>query len=90
MIDKVSEKKLIVQHLKGLRLEPGKPRGFNEAVIAAGGIKVDEIDPATMESRVVPGLYITGEVLDIDGDTGGYNLQAAFSMGYLVGKGISG
>jgi len=66
-----------------------KVGGFNMAMVTAGGISLDEVNAKTMESKLVPGLYFAGEVLDIDGDTGGYNLQAAFSMGYLVGKGIS-
>lgn len=66
-----------------------KVGGFNMAMVTAGGVNLEEVNPKTMESKLVPGLYFAGEVLDIDGDTGGYNLQAAFSMGYLVGKGIS-
>ena len=66
-----------------------KVGGFNMAMVTAGGVSLDEVNPKTMESKFVPGLYFAGEVLDIDGDTGGYNLQAAFSMGHLVGKGIS-
>lgn len=79
------EKKKLVSTLKALSLEPGKPRGFNEAVVAAGGVDVDEINPSTMESRLVPGLFITGELLDIDGDSGGYNLQFAWSTGAIAG-----
>ena len=60
--------------------------GFNTAMVTAGGVNLDEVNSKTMESKLVPGLYFAGEVLDIDGDTGGYNLQAAFSMGYVVGK----
>ncbi|MFZ4546094.1 MAG: NAD(P)/FAD-dependent oxidoreductase [Bacteroidales bacterium] len=67
-----------------------KVGGFNMAMVTAGGVNLNEVNPKTMESRLVPGLYFAGEVLDIDGDTGGYNLQAAFSMGFLVGKVISG
>jgi predicted Rossmann fold flavoprotein len=63
-----------------------KVGGFNMAMVTAGGVNLSEINPKTMESKLVPGLYFAGEVLDIDGDTGGYNLQAAFSTGYLVGK----
>lgn len=62
-----------------------KVGGFNMAMVTAGGVSLDEINPKTLESKLIPGLYFAGEVLDIDGDTGGYNLQAAFSMGYLVG-----
>jgi len=63
-----------------------KVGGFNMAMVTSGGVSLDEVNAKSMESKLVPGLYFAGEVLDIDGDTGGYNLQAAFSMGYLVGK----
>ncbi|TAL31090.1 MAG: NAD(P)/FAD-dependent oxidoreductase [Spirochaetes bacterium] len=75
----------IVRALQDVRVAPGTPRPFAEAVVAAGGVDVDEINPATMESRRVKGLYITGELLDIDGDSGGYNLQFAWSTGALAG-----
>jgi predicted flavoprotein YhiN len=61
-------------------------RPIAEAIITAGGVKVKEVNPKTMESKLVKGLFFAGEVLDIDGYTGGYNLQAAFSTGYLAGK----
>ena len=67
-----------------------KVGGFNSAMVTAGGVCLDEVYSKTMESKLVPGLYFAGEVLDIDGDTGGYNLQAAFSMGYVVGKELDG
>ncbi len=60
-------------------------RGFNEAIITKGGVSVKEIDPGTMESKLVKGLYFAGEVLDLDAVTGGYNLQIAWSTGYLAG-----
>ena len=60
-------------------------RPWEEAVVTAGGIKLKEVDPKTLESKLVSGLYFAGEVLDIQGDTGGYNLQAAFSTGYVAG-----
>ncbi|MBR7180400.1 MAG: NAD(P)/FAD-dependent oxidoreductase, partial [Kiritimatiellae bacterium] len=60
--------------LKGL-----KPRPVKEAIVTIGGVALDEVDPATMESRKIPGLYFAGEVLDIDGPTGGYNLTLAFA-----------
>lgn len=60
-------------------------RGYNEAIITKGGISVKEIDPGTMESRLVKGLYFAGEVLDLDALTGGFNLQIAWSTGYLAG-----
>ena len=66
-----------------------KVGGFNMAMVTAGGVNLEEINPKTLESKLVPGLYFAGEVLDIDGDTGGYNLQAAFSTGFLAGMQIS-
>ncbi len=66
-----------------------KVGGFNMAMATAGGVNLGEVNPKTLESKLVPGLYFAGEVLDLDGDTGGYNLQAAFSTGYLVGIGVS-
>ena len=60
-------------------------RGYNEAIITKGGVSVKEIEPGTMESKLVNGLYFAGEVLDLDAVTGGYNLQIAWSTGYLAG-----
>ena len=65
-------------------------RGFNYAEATAGGISLDEIDPATMESRVCPGLYLAGEVLDVDGRLGGFNFQWAWASGYVAGRGVAG
>lgn len=70
---------------KGLELRPGAPRPFGEAVVAAGGVSTEEVSPVTLESKLVKGLYITGELLDIDGDSGGFNLQFAWSTGALAG-----
>lgn len=63
-------------------------RGFEEAIITRGGIHVKEVDPSTMESKKINGLYFAGEMLDIDALTGGFNLQAAWSTGYLAGDSI--
>ena len=71
--------------LKGLTLHITGTRGFNEAVITQGGVNVKEIDPSTMESRIVKHLYFAGEVLDVDAMTGGFNLQIAWSTGTLAG-----
>jgi len=71
--------------LKELKFHITGPVGFNEAVITVGGVSVDEIKPGSMESKLVPGLYLAGELLDVDGYTGGFNLQIAFSTGYLAG-----
>jgi len=64
------------------------PGGFSVAMVTRGGIALDGVNLKTMESKIIPNLYFAGEVLDIDGDTGGYNLQAAFSTGFLAGKSI--
>ena len=61
-------------------------RDFAEAIITKGGVKVKEIQPSTMESKKVKGLFFAGEVLDLDALTGGYNLQIAWSTGYLAGQ----
>jgi predicted Rossmann fold flavoprotein len=72
--------------LKDFRLEVTGHRPFREAIITAGGVDTREVDPRTMASRLVEGLYFAGEVLDVDADTGGYNLQAAFSTGWVAGR----
>ena len=70
--------------LKGLTLEITGKRPIQEAVVTSGGVSTKEIDPSTMESKKVSGLYFAGEVIDVDAYTGGYNLQIAFSTGYLA------
>jgi len=72
--------------LRDFRLTIVGHRPIAEAIVTAGGVSTREIDPRTMESRLVRGLYFCGEVLDINADTGGYNLQAAFSTGYVAGQ----
>ena len=72
--------------LKDFRLDISGYRDFDEAIVTAGGVSLKEIEPKTMESKHVRGLFIVGELLDIQGDTGGYNLQAAFSTGWLAGS----
>ena len=61
-------------------------RPIDEAIITSGGIKVSEINPSTLESKLVKGLYFAGEVIDVDAYTGGFNLQIAWSTGYLAGQ----
>lgn len=77
-----------VDIFKQLRAIPGKPRSFSDAMVASGGISTDEISPSTMESQIQPGLYITGELLDITGTSGGYNLQFAWSTGAIAGMSV--
>jgi hypothetical protein len=60
--------------------------GFRKAEVTAGGVSLDEVDSRTLQSKLVPGLYFAGEVLDLDGPIGGYNFQAAFSTGWLAGE----
>jgi predicted flavoprotein YhiN len=62
--------------------------GYNEAVVTKGGVAVDQVNPKTMESKLVSGLYFAGEVLDLDAFTGGFNLQIAWSTGYAAGSHI--
>jgi len=79
----------LVQWLKDFRIAISGYRSFDEAIITAGGVSLKEVDPLTMESKIVGGLYLAGELLDLQADTGGYNLQAAFSMGWLAGSSVS-
>jgi predicted flavoprotein YhiN len=60
--------------------------GFKKAEVTAGGISLDEVDSRSMESKLAPGLFFAGEVLDLDGPIGGYNFQSAFSTGFLAGQ----
>ncbi len=80
------ERKTLLHWLKDLRLEVSGYRSFKEAIVTAGGVMLKEVNPRTMESEIIPGLYLAGEVLDLNGNTGGYNLQAAFSTGWLAGR----
>ena len=80
------ERRRLLNWLKDFRLKIRSHRSFDEAIVTAGGIDLKQVNPRTLESRLVKGLYFCGEVLDLDGDTGGYNLQAAFSTGWLAGK----
>ena len=80
------ERKRLASLLKALPLTITGTTGYNEAVVTCGGVEVDEIDPSTMESRLVKGLHFAGEVLDVDAYTGGFNLQIAFSTGYTAGE----
>lgn len=80
-----AERRRLAGVLRDLRLTVTGSRSFREAMVTAGGVDVNEVDPRTMESKLVKGLYIVGELLDVHADTGGYNLQAAFSTGYVAG-----
>jgi predicted Rossmann fold flavoprotein len=80
------ERKRLRLWLKDFRLDIKDHRAFNQAIVTAGGVDTKDVNPKTMGSRLVEGLYFAGEVLDVDADTGGYNLQAAFSTGWLAGR----
>lgn len=79
------ERQRLVHLIKDFTMTLTGLRGYNEAIITKGGVSVKEIDPGTMESKIIKGLYFAGEVLDLDAVTGGYNLQIAWSTGYLAG-----
>lgn len=78
----------LVKALTGLPLTVKEVGGYDDAMVTAGGVATDEVNPGTMESRVAPGLFFAGEVMDVDGITGGFNLQFAFSSGYSAAQGI--
>lgn len=79
------ERKQLALLLKNFEMRIKSLRPMEEAMVTSGGVCVDEINPRTMESRIVKGLFFAGEVMDVDADTGGYNLQIAFSTGYVAG-----
>ncbi len=81
-----NERRELVTLLKGLKLTVSKARPIEEAIVTAGGISVKEINPATMESKLIKGLYFAGEMIDVDAYTGGFNLTIAFSTGYTAGS----
>lgn len=83
------QRRRAVELLKALPVEITGPRPVAEAIVTSGGVKVREVDPATMESRLLPGLYFAGEVLDVDAYTGGFNLQIAWCTGYAAGRGAA-
>ena len=80
------EREKIISLLKGFHLEISGPRPLEEGMVTRGGVSLNQINPRTMESRLIKGLYFCGEMIDVDADTGGFNLQAAFSTGYLAGE----
>ena len=82
------ERMILVDLLKKLPLTVTGTRPFNEAIITQGGVSVKDINPSTMESKITKNLYFAGEVLDLDALTGGFNLQIAWSCGYLAGTSI--
>ncbi len=81
-----AERKNIVSLLKAFRLDIARALPIEEAMVTKGGVSLKDINPRTMGSRIIKGLYFAGEMMDVDADTGGFNLQAAFSTGYLAGE----
>ena len=81
-----AERRRLIEILRDLRLTITKTRSIEEAIVTAGGISTKEINPKTMESKIISGLFFAGEVVDVDGFTGGFNLQAAFAMANAAGK----
>lgn len=80
-----AQRERLVSTIKDVVVRLDALRGMDEAIITRGGVKVSEVDPSTMESKIIPGLFFAGEVLDVDALTGGYNLQIAWSTAYLAG-----
>lgn len=76
---------IIVENIKNMKLTATSPLGFKTAMVTSGGVKIKEVNASTLESKIIKNLFITGELLDLDAETGGYNLQIAFSTGYLAG-----
>ena len=85
---KKQQRREIVELLKAFPISVSGRRPVAEAIITSGGVKVSEIDPKTMESRIVPGLYFSGEIIDCDAYTGGFNLQIAWSTAYAAGNAV--
>jgi predicted Rossmann fold flavoprotein len=82
------DRQRLVQRIKHMRLPVRGTLGFEKAEVTSGGVSLDEVDSRTMESKLCPGLYLAGEVLDLDGPIGGYNFQAAWSTGWLAGRSV--
>ena len=80
------ERMKLIQLLKHFEITIAGFRPIEEAIITSGGISTKEINPKTMESKIIQGLYIAGEIIDVDAYTGGFNLQIAYSTGYTAGK----
>lgn len=83
-----ADRQRLVQVVKRLRVPLRGTLGFEKAEVTSGGVSLDEVDSRTMESKLCPGLYLAGEVLDLDGPIGGYNFQAAWSTGWLAGRSV--
>jgi predicted flavoprotein YhiN len=84
-----TDRRRLVHALLDTPLRVVDSRGYSYAEVTSGGIPLDEIDPATMQSRVCPGLFLVGEILDVDGRLGGFNFQWAWSSGWAAGQAIA-
>jgi predicted Rossmann fold flavoprotein len=82
----VDERERVLSQIKHCEIRVTGSRGFEKAEVTAGGVALDEVDSRSMQSKLVPNLYLAGEILDLDGFIGGYNFQAAFSTGWLAGE----
>jgi len=83
------DRRKLVRLLKNLEMTPTELFGFNKAIITAGGVSLKEIDAKTMKSKIIENLYFAGEIINLDGPTGGYNLQLCWSTGYVAGENVS-
>ena len=79
------ERRMLVNEIKNFNIHIKKSRPIDEAIITSGGINIKEINPKTMSSKLIKNLYFAGEIIDVDGYTGGFNLQIAYSTGYVAG-----
>jgi predicted Rossmann fold flavoprotein len=82
------ERGRLMEQLKRCEIRVTGSRGFEKAEVTAGGVSLDEVDSRDMQSKLVPNLFLAGEILDLDGFIGGYNFQAAFSTGWLAGQSV--
>ena len=82
------QRRAVVHALTAWPLPVRGSRGYKYAEVTAGGVPLNEVDPATMESRVCPGLFLVGEILDVDGRLGGFNFQWAWSSGWVAGTAV--
>ena len=81
-----AERRNLVSVLQHLKMSVEKLRPIEQAIVTAGGVDTNEIDPSTMQSKIINNLSVAGEVIDVDGFTGGYNVQIAFSTGFIAGS----
>jgi predicted flavoprotein YhiN len=83
------ERLLLVNFLKNLTLKVQSIGGYDKAMITKGGVALNEVNPKNMQSKIISNLFLAGEVLDLDGPSGGYNLQICWSTGYVAGEGTT-